>query len=59
MGLGGDGGGVEKWRLKLTSANTEVEVENELGNNDIAVATNNVASRLPVCQPTGTLTACA
>ena len=28
------GGGVEKWRLKLTSAKVEVEVEAELGNND-------------------------
>ena len=26
------GGGVEKWRLKLTSAKVEVEVEAELGN---------------------------
>ena len=25
------GGGVEKWRLKLTSAKVEVEVEAELG----------------------------
>ena len=25
-------GGVEKWRLKLTSAKVEVEVEAELGN---------------------------
>ena len=31
--VGGDGGGVEKWRLKLTSAKVEVEVEAELGNN--------------------------
>ena len=30
MGVGG--GGVEKWRLKLTSAKVEVEVEAELGN---------------------------
>ena len=29
------GGGVEKWRLKLTSAKVEVEVEAELGNNGI------------------------
>ena len=27
-----DGGGVEKWRLKLTSAFVEVEDEAELGN---------------------------
>ena len=26
------GGGVEKWRLKLTSAKVKVEVEAELGN---------------------------
>ena len=26
------GGGLEKWRLKLTSAKVEVEVEAELGN---------------------------
>ena len=30
---GRGGGGVEKWRLKLTSAKVEVEVEAELGNN--------------------------
>ena len=30
--MGGGGGGVEKWRLKLTSAKVEVEVEAELGN---------------------------
>ena len=29
---GWGGGGVEKWRLKLTSAKVEVEVEAELGN---------------------------
>ena len=27
------GGGVEKWRIKLTSAKVEVEVEAELGKN--------------------------
>ena len=35
VGCGGyvvGGGGVEKWRLKLTSAKVEVEVEAELGN---------------------------
>ena len=31
MGVGGWVGGVEKWRLKLTSAKVEVEVEAELG----------------------------
>ena len=29
------GGGVEKWRLKLTSAKVEVEVEAELGKNSM------------------------
>ena len=29
--MGGGGGGVEKWRLKLTSAKVVVEVEAELG----------------------------
>ena len=33
MGLGWVGG-VEKWRLKLTSAKVEVEVEAELGNKE-------------------------
>ena len=32
MGGGWGGGGVEKWRLKLTSAKVEVEVKAELGN---------------------------
>ena len=32
-GGGVGGGGVEKWRLKLTSAKVLVEVEAELGNN--------------------------
>ena len=30
------GGGVEKWRLKLTSAKVEVEVEAELGKIQLA-----------------------
>ena len=29
--MGGGGGGVEKWRLKLTSAKVGVEVDAELG----------------------------
>ena len=32
---GWGGGGVEKWRLKLTSAKVEVEVEAELGNRTV------------------------
>ena len=30
--VGGSGGGVDRWRLKLTSAKVEVEVEAELIN---------------------------
>ena len=38
----GGGGGVEKWRLKLTSATVEVEVEAELGNNFLEARYQNV-----------------
>ena len=31
------GGGVEKWRLKLTSAKVKVEVEAELGSNIVVI----------------------
>ena len=41
--MGGGGGGVEKWRLKLTSAKVVVEVEAELGNFGMSVNTTVVA----------------
>ena len=43
--MGGRGGGVEKIRLKLTSAKVEVEVEAELGNNP----QNEVNTPLVIC----------
>ena len=35
-------GDVEEWRIKLTSAKVEVEVEDELGNSDKIVATTSL-----------------